>query len=408
MRRLLPLALLVVSSSAYAQTLSPERATVLKNVANELKTRAYVPGVDLSKWDAMSAESAGAFAAAKTDDDFAREVNAVLRKFGTSHFRFMTPKQEQTRTTLKTVGLGITGTPGKDGFRVAAVAPGSPAEKAKIAPGDVVLAIDGKPPTREALQGDEGKTVHLALKGRKDVPLTFASYSTRRPITLTKVDASTTLFRLPTFSQGYDRNEVEKCITEATKYPNLIIDLRSNGGGAVINMEHLMSLFMPQGSKVGTFVTKPLVTAYMSSHKATAPDPVAIANWSRYAKPWSERQIRPSFRQEGPLFKGNVVVLVNRGSASASEIFASAMHDVIGADVVGTRSMGAVLVSIFRDVGSGFSLQYPTSDYVTVRDRRLEKNPIIPVVEDGNADAEVVKATYVLHRDQLRKERFGG
>jgi len=201
---------------------------------------------------------------------------------------------------------------------------------------------------------------------------------------------------------------VEKCISEATKYPNLIIDLRNNGGGAVVSMQHLMGLFMPADATVGTFVTKPLVTAYTAGTKHTgAPDPVAIANWSRHAPTWSTRQIRPMSREGGPLYKGNVAILVNRGSASASEIFASAAHDVIGADVVGTKSRGAVLVSVFRPVGGGFSLQYPTSDYVTVRDRRLEANPIVPCVEDPDPSVEVVKATYVLRRAQLRKERFG-
>ncbi|RYG23942.1 PDZ domain-containing protein [bacterium] len=413
MRRLLPFALLLVASSALAQEIPAQRAEILDRVSSVLKTSAFVPGVDLAKWDAIAAESKEKFAAAKTDDEFAREVNAALRKFGQSHFRFMTPRQDETRRTQRTIGLGLTAAPAAGqkaevGLRVAAVAPGSPADKAGLKAGDVLLKIDGKAPTREALQGEEGKTVRILVKGRKEQELKFAPYSLRRPATLTKVDESTALFRLPTFSTGYDRAEVEKCITEATKYPNLIIDLRNNGGGAVVSMQHLMGLFMPSDSVVGTFVTKPLVTAYGQQPKrAGVTDPVTIANWSRYAPTWSKRQIQPAKREGGPLYKGNVVVLVNRGSASASEIFASAAHDVIGADVVGTRSMGAVLVSVFRPVGGGFSLQYPTSDYVTVSDRRLEANPIVPVVEDPDPQAEIVKATYLLKRAQLRKERFG-
>ena len=289
-------------------------------------------------------------------------MNAALRKFGQSHFRFMTPRQDETRRTQRTIGLGLTTAPSAanqkpvDGLKIAAIAPGSPADKAGLKTGDVLLKVDGKAPTREALQGEEGKAVKLLVKGKKEQELKFAPYSLRRPATLTKVDDNTALFRLPTFSTGYDRAEVEKCITEATKYPNLIIDLRNNGGGAVVSMQHLMGLFMPSEAVVGTFVTKPLVTAYAQQPKRSGvTDPVAIANWSRYAPTWSSRQIQPSKREGRPLYKGNVAVLVNRGSASASEIFASAAHDVIGADVVGTRSMGAVLVSVFRPVGGGFS-----------------------------------------------------
>lgn len=408
MRRVLSLALLLLAPAAFSQDLSPERAQILERVASALKSSAYVPGIDLTRWDAIAAESKGAFAAAKTDDEFAREVNGALRKFGASHFRFMTPRQDETRRTQRTIGLGITLAPARDRLQVAAVAPGSPAEKAKVRPGDTVLAVDGKPATREALQGEEGKTVRLKFKGGKEQTLKFERYSLRRPATLTRIDADTALFRLPTFSTGYDRAEVEKCIAEAAKYPGLIIDLRNNGGGAVVSMQHLMSLFMPSTETVGTFVNRPLANAWSKGHPAAAPDPLAIARWSRYATDWSNRGIRPARREGGPVYKGNVVVLVNRGSASASEIFASAAHDLLGADVVGTKSMGAVLVSVFRPVGGGFSLQYPTSDYVTVRDRRLEKNPIVPCVEDPDAEREVVKATYLLRRAQLREARFGG
>ena len=407
-RRTLTLApLLLVSALAAAQGLSAERTEVLESVAKELRTRAYVPGIDLARWDAIVAEGAAKLATAKTDDEFAREMNVCLRKFGTSHFRFITPRQDETRRTQRTIGLGLQGRAEGKAFRIAGVAPTSPAEKAGLKSGDLIVKIDGKPPTRTALQGERGKSVRLLVKGQRERTLIFEPYSLRRPATLTAVDGATAIFRLPTFSNGYDRAEVERCIGEAAKYPSLIIDLRNNGGGAVVSMQHLMSLFMPQGATVGTFVTKPLATSYAKLYPTGAVDPVRIANWSRYAEPWRTRQIRPARRDDGPLYKGSVAVLVNRGSASASEIFASAMHDVVGADVVGTRSAGAVLVSLFRPVGHGFSLQYPTSDYVTVRDRRLEANPIVPTVEDADPNAEVVKATYLLRRARLRKERFG-
>ena len=380
---------------------------MLQNVTKELKTRAYVPGVDLTRWDAIVEENKAKLSDAKSDEDFAREMNTNLRKFGTSHFRFMTPRQDETRRTQRTIGLGFNGSLDREGMKVTNVAPGSPAEKAGLKTGDLVIKIDGKAPTREALQGEDGKTIRLQVKGRKAQTLKFEPYSLRRAATLTAIDPSTAIFRLPTFSTGYSREEVEKCIEEAKRYPCLIIDLRNNGGGAVVSMQHLMSLFIPQDVTVGTFVTKPLAIAYADVYKAGKIDPVAIANWSRYAEPWKARGIKPARREGGPLYTGNVAVLVNRGSASASEIFASAMHDVIGADVVGTRSAGAVLVSIFRPVGHGFSLQYPTSDYVTVRDRRLEANPIIPAVSDDDPKAEVVKATYLLRRATLRKERYG-
>jgi carboxyl-terminal processing protease len=49
--------------------------------------------------------------------------------------------------------------------------------------------------------------------------------------------------------------------------------------------------------------------------------------------------------------------------------------------VIGTKTAGAVLASVFRNISDGFSVQYPVSDYVTIKGKRLEKGPVVPDVE---------------------------
>ncbi|MER3497107.1 MAG: hypothetical protein C4320_10375, partial [Armatimonadota bacterium] len=73
-----------------------------------------------------------------------------------------------------------------------------------------------------------------------------------------------------------------------------------------------------------------------------------------------------------PPFAGNVVVFVNGGSGSASEILAAALKEQLNAPVIGQKSAGAVLVSVIVPATNGFVLQYPLSDFVTPEYRRLE------------------------------------
>ena len=155
---------------------------------------------------------------------------------------------------------------------------------------------------------------------------------------------------------------------EKAKY--VIVDLRSNGGGAVNNLQHLLSLFVKADTNIGTFIGKPAVREYEKTHTPSS-DPVVIA-----AATTNKYKTRTVTGMEP--FKGKVAVLINRGSASASEIFATGLRETIGAPVIGTKSAGAVLASIFTRLPHGFQIQHPVSDYVSIKGVRLEKNPIVP------------------------------
>jgi carboxyl-terminal processing protease len=93
-------------------------------------------------------------------------------------------------------------------------------------------------------------------------------------------------------------------------------------------------------------------------------------------------------------------VLINRGSASASEICAAALREVAGAKLIGSRTAGAVLASTYARIGD-WELQYPVTDYVTIKGLRLEGNPLQPDEEvsasgNGREDAVLAKALELL------------
>jgi carboxyl-terminal processing protease len=292
--------------------------------------------------------------------------------------------------------------PNEDGLRVQRVIDRGPARDLGLEVGDVILTIDGKKPTSaNDLNGEEGAKKSVEIKKAngevKVVELEIKRYSTVREETLTWLDEETAMLRVFTFSAGYGRDNIEKLMAEAAKAKYLVVDLRSNGGGAVNNMNHLLSLLMPNESVIGTFINRQMADRYQTANPDAPLDPAAIAKWND----------RPSLTRERTTLKpfaGKIAVLTNRGSASASEITTAALKEQVGAIQIGSRTAGAVLASVYRNLPEGWSLQYPVSDFVTGKGVRLEANPLVPDVEETGRPGEdgvdpVVKAAL----EELRK-----
>ena len=174
------------------------------------------------------------------------------------------------------------------------------------------------------------------------------------------------------FSGNFNRTQVRGFVEQAKKAKSLILDLRSNGGGSADNMGYLLGLLMPPKTEYGVFVSRSLANRYKEANPEGPMTAEAIAKWS----PVTSRLLtRP--RDFEP-FTGKIIVLINRGSGSASEITAASLREQRGAVLVGTRSAGAVLASVFARIPGGFRLQYPVSDYVTSKGIRLEGKPTEP------------------------------
>lgn len=394
-------AALALVASASAQTVDgkPEvKAQVLSRIGRLLDHSAYVPGVDFSKWDSLLKEAQPKIDAAKDDAEFQRAINEVLFKFGTSHVVLATPQQGESRRSGATVGIGVSTQQTPDGLVIIRTVKDSPSERAGLIPGDTIVAVEGKKPQGiQGIPGKEGTDVKLTVKhadGKtEDYVLTRRTFSTVRQEELTWPDKDTAKLTVYSFELSYDRERVEKLMTEAQHAKNLILDLRDNGGGAVVNMNHLLGLLMPADRAFGTFVDKDMVEAYVNETHGNPNDPVAVAKWTN-------EHIRPRKNRTLPPFNGNIVVLVNGFSGSASEIAAEALREEANATIVGTKSAGAVLVSLILPVSNGFQLQIPISDYVTAKGVRLEGTGVKPdiVAEEPKlrlpsaADEAVTKA----------------
>lgn len=391
------------------KTISAEvKAEVLAGVSRVINRSAFVPGHDLSKWDEFIAAEKDSIDKAATDAEFAAAVRQAMNKFGVSHMVLITPQAAKARIERKAVGIGISIQPQEDGLLVTTVYDGSPAADAKLEPGDVIFEADGKKLTAgSTITGDEGTQVEIKVRKSDGkvvtLKLTRRKFSNVRPDTLTWKNAETAVIKVHTFDLSYDRKRIDELMNQAKKAKQVIVDLRSNGGGAVLNMIHFIGHFVAPSEKFGIFIGRGMVKDYVEK---TGGDPNDLRKIAQQA---SMGWLRPTSSTPTP-FSGNVAVLINGGSGSASEITAQAFKELRGAPVVGTKSAGAVLVSTMAPVSNNWMLQYPLSDYLSVRGVRLEGNGIVPDVEAptprfGETDEGVEKAISLLKRIELRESR---
>ncbi len=370
---------------AQAQTVDDNpllKKEVLEQVTSILSKNAFVPGVDFGKWPEFIKAEQAQIDAANTDDDFQKAVNAALKKFGASHTVLNAPKVADLRLTGSMVGVGVSTRPDPAGLLVTRTIFDAPAERGGIVAGDIIVKIDGKPAVSTAgMEGSEGTDVTLTIqhvdKSTEDYILTRRKFSALRQEELTWIDKDTAVVTINTFGFAYDRKRVLDIMSEAKESKKIILDLRDNGGGEIGNLRHLLGFFTTSDQPVGTFIDRTIVNEYSAATHGNPTDLAAIAKWTK-------KKVRPIPEPDTLRYSGKVVVLINGLSGSASEILAQGFRDVLGSKIVGTKSAGAVLVSLYVDASNGFMLQFPLSDYVTINGTRLEGKGVTPdfVVSD--------------------------
>lgn len=394
---LVPAAL--IAQPATTNLTSEQKSEILNSMERVLTQRAFVPGADFSKWPDMIGRRQEALDKATTPTQFVRAINSALYEFGFSHITLFPPSFGQQRATQSRVGIGIRIQIEEGGLRITNVFPDSPASDASLKPGDLVFEADGKPVRGvQDLSGEEGQTSVIKVK-RGDATLskkvTRRPYRSVLPETLS-YEGDTAVIAVPTFDQGYDRENIEKLMEDAWESPRMVLDLRGNGGGRVTNLQHLMSFFLKrQEEPLGTFISRRAVESYV---KETGDEDYTLIEVAEA----TTGKVRAARNRLG-IFPGKVAVLVDRGTGSASEMAAAALREHKGSPVVGSQTAGAVLASLMMPLqaGHGFWIQYPLTDYVTIKGLRLEGNGLAPdatapPVLFGQPDQALTKAISLL------------
>jgi carboxyl-terminal processing protease len=287
------------------------------------------------------------------------------------HSRYMNDKawrEMQETTSGEFGGLGIEVTMEDGLVKVVSPIDDTPAAKAGIMSGDLITQIDG-----EAVQGlsleqavnkmkgaVDTKTKLTIIRKGKDNPFDVAI--TReiirvRPVRYHTDGGNIGYIRVTSFNEQ-TTDGLRKAIAEISKeippekLAGYVVDLRNNPGGLLDQAVSVSSTFMARGEVVSTRGRNPEETQRFSAHG-------------------------------GDLIKGRpLVVLINGGSASASEIVAGALHDHKRATLIGTRSFGKGSVQTIIPLGAGNgALALTTARYFTPSGHSIQAKGITPDIE---------------------------
>ncbi|HEY5019889.1 MAG TPA: S41 family peptidase [Steroidobacteraceae bacterium] len=288
------------------------------------------------------------------------------------HSTFLSPDEYddmKVSTSGAYAGIGVEVAPGRDGVNVVRRMPNSPAERAGIETGDVIVKIDDvavDPADLETaiarMRGPNGSPIRLAVRrGGSAMLLEFK-------VDRAQVQLQSVAAELLTPEYGYVRitsftdstaNELEQAVAKlerrgSAKLKGFVIDLRNDPGGVLDAAVQIADDFLDHGTIV--------------SAEGRTPE----ARFQMQAKP-------------GDISYGaRLVVLVNGGSASASEILAAALHDNHRATLIGRRTYGKGSVQTIMPLSDGQALKITTSRYFTPSGASINGVGIVPdTVLDG-------------------------
>jgi carboxyl-terminal processing protease len=300
-------------------------------------------------------------------DDTYQAIQDMLAGLEDPYTRLLPPSQYRSLQTstagaLTGVGLQISKEESPGWLRVIAPIEGSPAEQAGIQPQDLVLEIDGVgtqdltlDEAAARMRGKRGTTVTLQLR-RADEAQPRQVSLTRDTITLNPVVTA-----LKTSSTGqqvgylrlsqFNGNAAEK-VAEAIRQladqgaEGYLLDLRNNPGGLLQAGIEIARLWLPQGTIVYTVNRQGILDSFESFGQAITDAPL--------------------------------VVLVNEGTASASEILAGALQDNGRATLVGATTFGKGLIQSLFDLSDGAGLAVTVAKYETPAHHDINKLGITP------------------------------
>ncbi len=316
-----------------------------------------------------------------------KSIREMLKKLDDPYTRFMDPKEfknMQVDTSGELTGVGITIGLDEDTKKLTVIAPleDTPAFKAGILAKDVITKIDGKSTegmdTSEAvtlIRGEPGSKVKLTISRSGEKPRNYII--TRAKIEIHPVDYS--LKQTPAGKTGYIRlkqfsanasKEMREAIRDLEKknVDGYVLDLRNNPGGLLFSSIEIARMWLKDGTIVSTIDRKGLVEKEAASGRSLTEKPL--------------------------------VVLVDKGSASASEILSGALQDNDRAVLVGSKTFGKGLVQSVRPLFDGSGVAVTIAKYLTPSGRDINKAGIKPDIKVELSD-EQRQNLWLKERDKL-------
>jgi len=320
-------------------------------------------------------------------------INGMLNSMD-PHSGYLTPelyKELQMDTQGRFGGLGIEITVRNGMLTVVSPIEDTPAFRAGIKAGDQIFKIDDEftkdmnlMQAVKKMRGLKGSKLNLSIK-REGVPDLLNFSIVRDTIRVQSVrsrvlEEGYAYIRLAQFQERSDRDlqkALEKLSSEKGGVKGLVLDLRNNPGGLLTQAVRVADLFLDSGMIV-------------------------------YTEGRLENQKQKYFaRKEGSWTEFPIVVLVNGGSASASEIVAGALQDHKRAVILGTKTFGKGSVQTILPLDDNSALRLTTARYFTPKGRSIQATGIVPDIVLENVPVQEARAEEK-KRLGLREENLPG
>ena len=238
----------------------------------------------------------------------------------------------------------------------------SPAEKAGLKENDVILKVNDTDVTKKKLseianivKGEQGTSVNIVIKREKEeIPVTITrdvvdSISVTSEL-IEKKDKKIGYVYISSFANN-THSQLKKALDklESDGMESLIIDVRGNSGGYLSTAHDIISMFIPKGETIYQLKTKDKIEVFYDET--------------------DEKKDYP------------IVVLADRNSASASELFVAALNEIYGAEIVGTKTFGKGKVQKVATLSSGAMYKYTYQEWLTPKGDYIDGNGIKPTIE---------------------------
>ena len=315
-------------------------------------------------------------------------INGLITALGDNHTSYIDAdsyraEQSGIRGAYEGIGAHVMLVDGV--LTIVAPLPGSPAEKSGIRAGDKILAVNGKSTEGMNLldavnlvKGPKGtKVALLILHENEELPQTIEVTREQiktRSVLLRMLPEGIAHVRIAQFSQRTSvelREALEEAEKESAK--GVILDLRNNPGGLLDVTVEATSQFLEGG-----------IAGYQVDREG------------------NREALR--IRNSGEVISLPMVVLINRGSASGSELLAGALQDRDRAILIGTKSFGKGSVNHLRELSDGSGLYVTIGRWLTPNGTQIEGNGLVPDIEvefseddiRDRRDAQMERALQVL------------
>jgi carboxyl-terminal processing protease len=317
--------------------------------------------------------------ATETDKDSLQRaaIEGMLRSLGDKWSQYL-PESEST-TFENAVegqysGIGVWLRSDESGLvGIAGVVPTSPAEFANLQEGDLIQSVDGETTQDKSLDtvakllsGKPNTTAILSVNRSEEI-LTFSVKRTElrsNPVQLKKLKNEIVLISISEFTRGTARSMRSALAASGAERSGVILDLRGNPGGLLVEATDVAGAFLNGGTVVEFFMPGKSPEIFNAIGDGDSKTPL--------------------------------VVLIDRGTASAAEIVAAALQDRNRAVIVGERTFGKAAVQDFTELSNGAAIELTIGYYLTPNGKRLEGQGLDPDIMVSSNESKSVAETRAL------------